>query len=263
MSRRAHYSASLTQAQGIFSECLALFEIWQPGMSVTQLFDSVQAINALNMESERRVRNIVIEGFGSRFLREPYVEAATTLKRIFTEGRDNTFLKQLDLLYTLRQHGIFFDFLVEEYWPAIRAGARSVNSDDIQRLIDRGLVKGALQKDWSASVRKRVSSYVLGTAQDFDLLGKAASGGRLIQAWSIHDLLVLYLAYDLHFLGSSDDEVAGADEWEALGLRREDVTLYLNRLQDRRHLTVQDTGFLCRIDWNYETREELAHVILS
>jgi hypothetical protein len=154
-------------------------------------------------------------------------------------------------------------FLTDEYWAAVRAGGRSVTSDDVQRLIDRGLVKGRLEKDWSASVRKRVSSYVLGTAADFDLLGRPAGGQRPILQWSLHDQLVLYLTYDLHFMGSSDDEVAQADEWSALGLRREDVTLYLNRLQDRRHITVQDTGYLCRIDWNYQSREELAHALLS
>ena len=68
MSRREHYSTALTQSQGIPSECLSLFEIWQEGMSANQLFDLVQTTNALNLDSERRLRNVVIEGFGSRFL---------------------------------------------------------------------------------------------------------------------------------------------------------------------------------------------------
>lgn len=263
MSRRAHYSASLTQALGIFPECLALFEIWEPGMEPEELFAKVQSTNALNMESERRLRNIVIEGFCSRFLREPYIEAAPSLKVLFTQSRDNKLLKQITLLYALRQHGILFDFLSDEYWSAVRSGGQTMMPDDVQRLIDRGLVKGRLEKDWSASVRKRVSSYVLGIAADFDLLGKPAAGARPILPWALHDDLTLYLAHDLHFLGSSDDEVAAAEEWSALGLRREDVTLYLNRLQDRGHLTVQDTGFLCRIDWKYESRQELIHVLLS
>lgn len=262
MSRREHYSTALAQSQGIVPECLSLFEIWQPGMSSTQLFEVVRSTNALNVDSERRLRNIVIEGFGSRFLRQPYLEAAPSLKEILTHCKDLTLLKQIVLIYAIRQHGIFFDFLADEYWPSVRAGGQSIRTSDVQVLIDRGLVSGRLAKNWSTSVRKRVSSYVLGIASDFDFLAGSKAGDRAIASWSIHDSLILYLTYDLHFMGASDDEVANSTEWLALGLKREDVTLYLNRLQNQGHLIAQDTGHLCRIDWKYTSREELAHVII-
>ena len=130
-------------------------------------------------------------------------------------------------------------------------------------MIDRGLVTGKLTVNWSDSVRNRVSSYVLGIASDFGLLGNKPAGNRPVLHWSLDEGLALYLAYDLHFLGLSDDEVARSDEWSALGLRREDVTLFLHRLQNRGHLIVQDTGALCRIEWKYPTRQQLAHVLLS
>ena len=263
MSRRQHYSTALAQAQGIISECISLFDLWREGMGAQQLFEVVQSSNALGMDSERRLRNIVIEGFGSRFLREPYNQAAPSLKFIFSHSRDHTLIRQLTLLYALRQHGVFFDFLAEEYWPAVRANRKTVRNSDISLLIDRGIVSGRLGKNWSESVKVRVSSYVMGIAEDFGFLGKSRSGDRPILLWSPHDFLILYLAYDLHFLGASDDEVANAAEWQALGLLREDVTLYLHRLQSQGHLIAQDTGHLCRIDWKYQTREELSHVLIS
>ena len=263
MSRREHYSTALALSQGITSECLSLFEIWQEGMNTTQLFKVVQSTNALGLDSESRLSHVVKEGFGSRFLREPYIQAAPSLKTILTQGQDLRLLNQIILLYALRQHGIFFDFLIDEYWPAVRAGRQSIRKSDILLLIDRGLVSGRLNKPWSKSMRTRVSSYVLGIAEDFDFVGKSRSGERPIISWSPHDFLVLYLAYDLHFMGASDDEVASSPEWQALGLQREDVTLYLNRLQNQGHLIAQDTGHLCRIDWKYQTREELSYVLVS
>lgn len=262
MSRREHYSTALAKSQGIVSETISLFEIWQPGMSSNDLFKEVHSTNALNLDSELRLRDVTNQGFGSRFLREPYLSAAETLKEIFTSCKDHTFLKQLSLLYAMRQHGIFFDFLTDEYWPSVRSGGHSIRTSDIQLLIDRGLVSGRLDKNWSESMRKRVSSYVLGIATDFDLLTASRSGDRPIATWSLHDSLALYLTYDLHFMGASDDEVANSEEWKALGLQREDVTLYLNRLQNKGHLIVQDTGHLCRIDWKYSSREELTHVLI-
>lgn len=263
MLRRPHYSTALTQAQGIVGFCQTLFELWEEGVSPNAFFEQVRQANLLNTDSERRLRNIVLEGFASRFLREPFLEAAPTLKLLLTQSQNSAFKTQLILLYALRQHGIFFDFLVEEYWPSVRAGARSFRSSDVARLIDRGLVTGKLSVNWSDSVRKRVSSYVLGITSDFGLLGNKPAGNRPILHWSLEEKLALYLAYDLHFLGLSDDEVARSDEWSAFGLRREDVTLYLNRLQDRGHLIVQDTGSLCRIEWKYTNRTELAHALLS
>ena len=263
MGRRVHYSTALTQAQGIVAECRSLFETWHPGMSPSELFELVRSTNVLGSDSERRLRNIVIEGFGSRFLREPYLEAAPSLKEILGTVRDLSLLKQLVFLYAVRQHGILFDFLVDEYWPAVRAGRDSIRRSDIQLLIDRGLVSGRLERDWSTSVRKRVSSYVLGIAADFDFVSANHAGDRSILTWSPHDALILYLAYDLHFMGASDDEIADSAEWATLGLKREDVTLYLNRLQNQGHLIAQDTGHLCRIDWKYTSREELTHVLLS
>jgi len=262
MSRREHYSTALALSQGIVPECLSLFEIWEEGMNTPQIFEIVQSTNALNLDSECRLSHVVKEGFGSRFLRTPYIDAAPSLKHIFTHGKDHTLLQQIILLYTLRQHGIFFDFLTDEYWPAIRAGRQTIRKSDILLLIDRGLVSGRLEKNWSESMRSRVSCYVMGVATDFGFLGKSRTGERPILIWSPHDHLILYLAYDLHFLGASDDEVANSPEWQTLGLQREDVTIYLNRLQNQGHLIAQDTGHLCRIDWKYTSREELSHVII-
>lgn len=262
MSRRSHYSTALTQGQGIIPESAILFGLWEEGMSLPKLFEIARSQGALNSDSERRLRNIVTEAFGSRFFNQDDPEQALQLKELFEISSDSNLLTQLNLLFALRQHGIFYDFLAEEYWPSVRAGQSHLRLADVGRLIDRGIISGKLAKPWSASVRKRVSSYVIGIATEFGFLRRSTGSEREILSWTPHEDLILFLAYDLHFSGSSDDEVAGAEEWKAFGFDREDVTLYLNRLQSQGHLLVQDTGHLCRIDWKYPTRQELNHVIL-
>jgi len=162
MMRRAHYSTALAHAQGVFSECLTLFEVWEDGMSPADLFERVRRMNALNISSERRVRNVVLEGFTSRYLRKPHDEAAPALKTLFSQGKDIPFLEQINLIYLARQHGIVFDFIAEVYWPAVRAARKGIDTADVGRLIDRGLIEGRLKKRWSSSVRERVIGYVLG-----------------------------------------------------------------------------------------------------
>lgn len=259
--RRHHYSTALTQAQGIVPDCIQLFELWTEGMSASDLFEATRRLGVLGSDSERRARNIVIEGFGSRFLRAPHDTVAPFLKALLPKIDPRLRLEIL-LLYALRQHGIFFDFMVEVYWPAIRAGRVNLDRSEILALIDRGRIERKLSSDWSEAVRKRVGSYVLGVARDFELLGDVRGGRRPIRQWIPSDGLNLYLAYDLHFLGLADDEVVAADEWQALGLERGDVVAYLHRLDQRGHLTLQDSGVICRIEWKYQDRSRLNDALL-
>lgn len=259
--RRSYYSTALTQAQGIVAECVHLFEHWEAGMSANDLFESARTVGILGSDSDRRTRNIIIEGFGSRFLRDPHRDSAPYLKILLATANPKLRL-EIILLYSLRQHGIFFDFMTEIYWPAVRAGRSTLNRSEVASLIDHGRIEGKLDRDWSESVRKRVSSYVLGIARDFELLGDASRGSRPIQQWAPSEDLILYLAYDLHFLGFGDDEIVGAEEWQALGLEREDVIAYLNRLDHRGHLTLQDSGQITRIEWKYRDRSQLNDALL-
>lgn len=263
MIRRAHYSTALAQAQGIFSETLTLFDLWEEGMAANDLFEKARAQNVLGSASERRLRNIVIEGFASRYLRQPVQEAAPTLKALFCASAHTPFLQQLNLLYTARQHGILFDFIKDEYWAKVAVGAPSVLAKDVGVMIDKGLLTGKLEKNWSPSVRERVSGYVLGTAADLGLLGASRAGRRPIEYWRPLDELQVYLAYDLHFYGFSDDEIVASEEWQLLGLSRNDVSESISRLQQGGHWIAQDTGHLIRIEWNYKTRKELINALNS
>ena len=262
MTRREHYSTALTQAQGIVEESLRLFEIWEPGISVAGLFEIARSQGTLGAQSESRLRNIVTEGFGSRFLRSPHLEAAPSIKKLLLSSASPKFVRDLILLYAVRQHGIFFDFLAFSYWPALQASGGSIDTVEVGALIDRGRIEGKLEKDWSTSVRKRVSSYVLGIAKDFELVSHPSRGSWRLHSWHPHEDTLLYLAYDLHFLGLSDDQVLHADEWRAFGLERADVVMYLQRFQSNDHLLVQDSGALCRIDWTYPTRDALSDAFL-
>lgn len=257
MIRRTHYSTALAQSQGVFNETITLFELWKDGMGANDLFERARAQNILGAASERRLRNIVIEGFASRYLREPIVEAAPTLKALFCSSANTQLLQQLNLLYTARQHGILFDFIQHEYWSKVAVGAATVSPKDIAVLIDKGMLTGKLEKNWSSSTRERVCGYVLGAAHDLGLLGPSKAGQRSIAHWRPLDELLVYLAYDLHFYGFSDDEVVASEEWQLLGLSRNDVSDSFSRLQSAGHWISQDTGHLIRIEWTYKNRKEL------
>ncbi|MBK1834748.1 DUF1819 family protein [Roseibacillus ishigakijimensis] len=261
-TRRSHYSTSLAQSQGIIQECLTLFELWEEGQTANMLLESARQLGSLQTDSERRLRNIVTEGFGSRFLRPPHLEAAPEVRRVLLHSQSPKLIREIILLYALRQHGIFFDFMTELYWTTIRSAGNQILSEDVDSLIDKGVIEGKLARKWSPSVVERVVSYVLGMGRDFELLSPSRRGRADIHSWHPHENTLLYLAYDLHFLGLSDDQVINAEEWTAFGLSRPDVILYLQRFESESHLVLQDSGSLCRIEWSHHTRNALTHVLI-
>lgn len=259
--RRQYYSTALSHSLGMIPECLLLFEHWQEEQTLVELLEDARALNLLSTDSNRRLRNVVIEGFGSRFFREPHVSAAPFLKHLFASSSPRLTLDVI-LLYTLRQHGIFFDFMTDIYWPAVRAGRTILERPEIFSFIDRGRIDGKLAKDWSVNMRNRVCGYLLGVAHDFELVGPSSRGNRPLQHWTPTESLILYLAYDLHFLELGDDQMIIADEWSAFGFERADVLAHLNRLGQRGHLTIQDSGVVCRVHWQYSDRSQLNDALL-
>jgi len=241
-------------------QCLALFDLWEDGQSASEFLTEARSRNLLNLDSSFRLRNVV-QSFGLRFLREPNIAAAPFLKPLFASAPPRLTL-EIILLYTLRQHGIFFDFMVEVYWPAVRASRTKIERSEIISLIDRGRINGKLTTDWSAYTRDRVCGNVLGVAHDFELVGKTSRGNRPLLPWAPTESLILYLVYDLHFLELSDNQVIDAEEWSAIGLERSDTMAHLHKLDQRGHLTIQDSGVVCRVDWKYSDRSQLNDALL-
>ncbi len=259
------YTIELCQAQGIIPETLELFRYWQVGMSGSELRDLALEKDVLGKATERRVSNVVKEGFANRFLAPDVVVSSPLIKRLVEGDVDTGFLREVFLIHTFRRNLILRDFLSEIYWPDFSAGQDYVDRDDVFRLIDRATVSGIIPKRWSEKTRERVGGYVLGTAHDFRLLGKpeGRSGKRRIEVFHPKEETLLYLAYDLHFSDLSESQILDHPDWQALGYSPEDVRPVLDQLMRSGHLIYQDAGDLVRVDWKYQTREELTDAILG
>ncbi len=158
------YTTALTQAQGIIPESLELFHAWKPGEPRADFVKRALDEGILASATERRAANILKEGFAARFLSEPAIQAAPTLRKVVLEGLSQSKLHPILLIYAFRHHLIFREFLTEIYWPRVRASSDNVTKRDTLELIERGESIGRFQKTWSPSVKKRVSAYVLGVA---------------------------------------------------------------------------------------------------
>ncbi len=265
MTEAQTYTTALTQAQGIIPESLELFAAWAPGETRPDFVNRALDEGILSSATQRRAENILKEGFASRFLSEPAVDAAPALKQLVLQSAPREKLHPILLIFAIRQHFIFREFLTEVYWPRFRAANDTVTKRDALDLIERGESIGRFEKTWSDSVKKRAGAYVLGIAHDFGLLSEVCGTGgqRRIELFRLDLSTALFLAYDLHFQGAGTEAILSHPDWEPLGLSPEDVRDEFARLSQRGHLLFQDAGDIASIQWKYPNLESVADAILA
>ena len=168
MTAAPQYTTNLSKAQGMVPETLELLELWEPGMSVSDLKARVRAMGALGKATQTRVDDVVGRAFAQRFLAQGG-KPAEWLRHLMLAGASRGLLRQLALVYTARANLILHDFIREVFWLKYSSRAGEVTKQDARDFIDRAVSRGALEKRWSDSMVERVTRYLLGTLVDFGL----------------------------------------------------------------------------------------------
>ena len=256
MTTAPHYTTNLSKAQGMVPETLELLELWEPGMSVGELKARVRGMGALGKATQVRVDDLVGRGFAQRYL-VAGGQPAQWLRQLLLARAPRGLLRQLTLLYTARANLILHDFIREVFWLKYSSRAGEVTKQDARDFIERAVSRGALEKRWSDSMVERVSRYLLGTLVDFELITENRFGQRQIRPMFIMPETVVFLAYELHFGGTEDEDIARHRDWALFGLAPADVISSLDKAATQGHLFVQHSGALLRVEWKYQTMEAM------
>jgi Putative inner membrane protein (DUF1819) len=256
MTTAANYTTNLSKAQGMVTETFELLELWEPGMTVAELKARVRAMGALGKATQVRVDDLVGRAFAPRYLVDGG-KPAEWLRYLLLKRVPHGLLRQLTLIYTARANLILHDFISEVFWLKYHSRAGEVTKQDTRDFIDRAASRGALQKPWSDSIVERVTRYLLGTLVDFELIASNQFGQRQIRPLFIMPETVVFLAYELHFAGTDDQEVIRNRDWRLFGLLPADVIVSLERAATQGHLFIQHSGALVRVEWKYQAMEEM------
>ena len=250
------YTTNLSKAQGMVPETLELLELWEPGMTVGELKTRVRSMGALGKATQVRVDDLVGRSFAQRYLIDEG-RPARWLRQLLLNRAPRGLLRQLILIYTARANLILHDFIREVFWVKDSSQAGEVTKQDARDFIEKAVSRGALAKRWSDSMLERVTRYLLGTLVDFELISANQFGQRQIRPMFILPETVVFLAYELHFAGLEDDAVARHPDWSLFGLMVTDVIALLDKVASQGHLFVQHSGALLRVEWKYQTMEEM------
>jgi hypothetical protein len=256
MTTAPHYTTNLSKAQGMVTETLELLELWEPGMTVGELKSRVRATGALGKATQVRVDDLVGRAFAQRYLIEGG-KPAQWLRHLLMSRVSRGLLRQLTLIYTARANLILHDFISEVFWFKYSSLVGEVTKQDARDFIDRAVSRGALEKRWSESMVERVTRYLLGTLVDFELIASNQFGQRQIRPVFIMPETIVFLAYELHFASTDDQEIVRHRDWGLFGLLPADVIASLEKVATHGHLFIQHSGAFVRVEWKYQTMEEM------
>nr|WP_042775879.1 BrxA family protein [Sinorhizobium fredii] len=255
----APYTTQLQAGLGLVSETKALLDLWLPGMAASQLQEAARKSGRFPTITARRLRNIVTECFGPRYLAAGASPAAHM--KLLSKALPTAELMQLMLIFTCRANPILGDFVRKVYWPRYAGGYQEITNDDAHAFVERGIDDGKTSKRWSATTVRRVSAYLTGCCADYGLLEKGLRSTRRILPYRITSPVAGYLAYDLHFAGVGDNALLAHDDWQLFGMSREDVLEELKRLSLKGHVIIQAAGDVVRIGWKHQSMEALCDVL--
>ncbi len=253
------YTTQLGAGLGLIDETLILLDLWQPGMSGTDLYRAALESGQFSTLSARRLHDMITVGFAPRYLRDD--AAPARLLQAVKAQLTRKELEQLFYLFTCRVHAILADFINEVYWPAYAAGKDKLSNTESREFVIDAIREGKTTIAWSDIMVRRVASNLTGCCADFGLLEQGKKSVRKILPYRIEPTVVTILAYDLHFAGHGDNSVLNHSDWALFGLEPHDVLDELKRLALRSRLIVQTAGGAVRIGWQYKSMEELLDVL--
>lgn len=253
------YTTKLQAGLGMLEETRELLHLWEPGMSALRLHEMALESGRFHSLSARRLRNIVFECFGARYLVNGG-RPARLLKSTMSVLNGNEF-RQLCLVYTSRANPIVADFIREVYWSAYSSGRGAISKDMARNFVEDANRNGNTTSPWSESTVTRVSGYLTGILADFGMLEPAARDDRRLIPFRLETRSGGILVHDIHFQGNSDTRIVTSSDWDLFSLDRADIVDLLKRLSLQGWFVYQAAGDTVRLGWKYDTVEELADAV--
>lgn len=260
MMAAARYTTNLSKAQGMIPETYELLQLWQPGMKVGELKARVRETGALGRATQVRVDDIVGRSFAQRYLVQDGLPAQW-LRQLLDHGAPKSLLRQLILIYTARANPVLHDFICEIFWKKWNAQAGEVTKQDAREFLERAVNRGDIAPRWSDNMIERVTRYLLGTLEDFEMIIENRFGQRQIRPLTILPETVIFLAYEQHFAGHEPAQLIRHSDWGLFGLLPNDIIGLLEKVSLGEAFFVQHSGSVLRIEWLHTTMEGVLRAI--
>ena len=254
------YTTSIAKGAALIGEMRKLLENWQPSESYDDFLRRAQHQDLLGKLTAYRTKDIVRRVFARRLL-NPTDKPARLLKQIMQSNLPPSTFNEMLLVYSSRKDPLIHDFILQEFWPAVRSGRNILDTDTVRTFLSGAACDGRINPPWSDNVELRVARSILGLLRDIGFLREIQRGRKEIVNYRITDEGTVILARELYESGVSDSSLSEHQDWRLFGLSRTDVLDRLDGIGEERGLIVQRAGSVVRLTWFVRSMEEMINVL--
>lgn len=251
MVLKKEYNSNLLKGTGLIQEMLNLIDAYDSTEPYMQFQERVVRDDLLSKSTENRVIDIVRNIFKDRFLGYE-LNIPEVLKEMREEYVSMSVLTQIFYVYTCRANKLLIDFINEVYFKKLDSSYHTLKASDPKDFIKTAIVDGRIETHWSASTIDRVSSHIIATLIDFELIKR----NKEIPKFRIFDLTANYFAHEMHFRGLSDNSIWQHEDWKLFGLSSQDVISIFERLANQGTFIMQFSGEILSISWKNKSMNE-------
>jgi hypothetical protein len=260
MTPDSRYTIAICKGSALLGETKALLRVWRQGEALASFTDRVLHEDVLGRATAYRVKDIVRRVFARRFL-FPNSAAAEHLKTLVRRGLLGRRFSDICLLYAARHDDLLRDIIVGLYWPALTDGRLELSVKDVVEFLRQAEGDGFMPEPWSEAVKLKVARGLLKALADFGFLREVGRGRRETVLYRPTDGVIVYLAYDLHFTGSTDSGLVRHPDWKLFGMGERDVVAAMDRLTAEGWWLLQAAGSVVRITWKFRSMQEVVDAL--
>ena len=241
-------------------ETRRLLEHWRPGEALDSFAQRVQDEDFLGNATAYRTSDVVRRVFAPRFLR-PNDRPARILKSIVDAKLPNRTFTELLFIFTSRFDPLIYDFASLEFWPSVRRGRSSFDTDVVRTFLADASLDGRLEAPWSDNVSVRIARCILGLLRDVGFLRDTARGRKEVVPYHMSEEGAAILSYELHVASTSDAGIPNHPDWQLFGLKPGEILELLDHVGEHRGLLVQRAGSVVGLTWFVDSIEDLINVL--
>jgi len=252
------YKARFHHTGAMIEEMRLLIRAYNPDIPKEEWINNIIEDNLLGKNSRNWVREVIVGSFFPRFVNGKYPNAFAHIKIL--EKRDANFniIKSLLYYHTALSDEFLYDFITLWLYERYFLGFSTVSAADVYNFIQSHSHE-KFNKPWSDYVKRRLSRGVMATLRDFGIL--EGKGNKKIAHYHLPLETFVYIAFLIKQTVSSGEKLLKHSDWKLFLLNEKLTERMLLEAHQRKFLHYQAAGAVIRIEFPFQTVEELLHAI--
>ena len=255
--RREGFSTRIIKAGALLEDVKVLLLKWDERRSVEQNLLAARTANILGKVSRSRVEDI-LQAVRARYFRNN--GAAAHLHRLVKGGGRPEAVDRILYYHAALADPLLNSFVTDFLYEKHRRGEIRITVDDALQFIRSATREGRIAPPWSEYTRLRVARGLLSTLRDFRILEGAVR--KRFAPVSLPLPAFVYIAFQLR-QQTAGIAILRHPDWRLFFCSPGDVDHLFIRAQQDGYVRYEALGEIVRIEFPYESLEEMVHDLLT